>query len=70
MAHESPLRPEERERYGTAVGSETEDPLEPDPPDRPGAIAEPAGAPIWMVVAVVLLVAFVILLGAWAFFLR
>ena len=67
MAHENPLRPDEQDRYGTPVAPETPHPLERDPRDRPAS--EPAGAPVWIIVAAGLLVAFLVLLAAWALFL-
>ena len=61
----SPLRPDEREPYGTPVATKE---LE-EPEAAPSPAGQLGGSPPWIVLAVVLIVLFVVLLGAWALFL-
>ena len=65
MAHETPLRPDEQETYGTEVAPEVPDPLDREVRDKTPA----AGAPIWVIVGIVFLVVFVLLLVSSFFFL-
>ena len=54
----SPLKPEERDRYSTPVG--TRELEEPEAEERPGA--EATSAPGWIRLALVLLALFLVLL--------
>ena len=64
MAHENPLRPEDQEVYGTEVSPEGPA-LGKEPRDATPA----AGAPPWILIAVVVTVIFVALLLSWVVFL-
>ncbi len=60
----SPLEPHERETYATDPGPEVDDPLAREPRDQPG-VGAVAGAPPWVLIAVVVTVIFLVLLVAW-----